>query len=107
MMPIGIPPSHFRETFHAAKAVVVIAIPVPDLPRLETMLPFRSGSNLFVFYGRESPSRHGANTLQPVFRDLFNVTMTYRRDSDIYRPYAFIAPLKEKEGKQMEKTWMG
>lgn len=78
-------------------AVVIIAYKMlPTLPALEQMLPFRDPSTLFVFYGRESPSRHGANTDQPVFRDLFNLTMTYRRDSDIYRPYEFIEQIQDR-----------
>ena len=86
----------YRETFQRASAVVIIAFKmVPTLPDLETMLPFRSASTLFVFYGRESPSRHGGKTKQNVFKGLFNVTMTYRRDSDIYRPYEYIVPIAE------------
>ena len=89
----------FRETLARAKAVVVIGFKMePTLPLLERMLPYRSPSTLFVYYGRESPSRHAKNTNQTVFRDLFNISMTYRRDSDIYRPYEFIERLEDSEG---------
>lgn len=45
----------------------------------------------------ETPDRTSVN-LKP-FEGLFNWTMTYRRDSDVYTPYGRLIPKSEVEGK--------
>ncbi len=51
-----------------------------DLPPPEWRLPHQN----FVFFLYESPAHTDLDLLQrPVFRNYFNRTMTYRRDSDV------------------------
>ena len=62
-----------------------------DLIQLEELLPLKSQSTLFIFGGREAPGNpDGSLSNHTAYRDLFNLTMGYRRDSDIYFPYAYI-----------------
>jgi alpha-1,3-fucosyltransferase len=60
-----------------------------DLPQPEWRLPHQN----FVFFFHESPAHTDLNMLKlPVFRNYFNRTMTYRRDSDVVdlHPYGRI-----------------
>ncbi|XP_063230901.1 alpha-(1,3)-fucosyltransferase C-like [Bacillus rossius redtenbacheri] len=47
----------------------------------------------YVFFLLESPSIHRSRLDH--LTDFFNWTMTYRRDSDIYRPYSLFVPVNE------------
>ena len=59
----------------------------------------RSPHTKFIFWGRESPVQEGRGMDHPVFHDLFDFTMTYRRDSDIFAPYVMKIVPKKKRGK--------
>ena len=51
----------------------------------------RKSNQHYVMFLMESPLNSGFNHYEK-FKNFFNWTMTYRRDSDIYRPYGWIAP---------------
>ena len=50
----------------------------------------RKSNQLYVMFQMESPNYDGFPYQK--FKNFFNWTMTYRRDSDFYRPYGWIAP---------------
>lgn len=54
-----------------------------DLPPPNWRLPHQ----LYVFYNYESPVHTDLALLRRFFNDFFNITLTYRRDSDIVSPY--------------------
>ena len=66
----------------------------------------RRREQLYVFFILESPLNDGLNYSNPRFiinhcisstcrfKSFFNLTMTYRRDSDLVRPYGWISPLQ-------------
>ncbi|KHN88024.1 Alpha-(1,3)-fucosyltransferase C [Toxocara canis] len=57
-----------------------------DLP------PSRSEDQLFAFFLQESP-HHTGNVLEHIPKDYFNVTMTYRKDSDVHAGYGWLRPI--------------
>ncbi|XP_067002550.2 alpha-(1,3)-fucosyltransferase C [Anabrus simplex] len=50
----------------------------------------RKSHQRYVFFLLESPQNVPVSTL-PVYKDYFNWTLTYRFDSDIWRPYGWLA----------------
>ena len=52
----------------------------------------RKSNQRYVMFLMESPLNDGFHNTYEKFKSYFNWTMTYRRDSDIYRPYGWIAP---------------
>ncbi|XP_069692392.1 alpha-(1,3)-fucosyltransferase C-like isoform X2 [Periplaneta americana] len=64
--------------FHMVVGTVPLAVP-----------PKRKPHQRYVFFTLESPATNSYD-LKP-YNDFFNWTMTYRRDSDIWRPYGFLA----------------
>ncbi len=50
----------------------------------------RETNQIFVMYNREVPVRTGKYLSSPHFQDVFNLTMTYRLDSDIPIPHVKI-----------------
>lgn len=69
-----------------------------DFPHINN----RSEHQLFIMASDESPQWRFAGWELSTFKDFFNATMTYRRDSDIYWPYGFVerlpnAPVTEEE----------
>lgn len=49
---------------------------------------FRSPNQKWILFGKESPRRF----YYPLQKQHFNITMTYRQDSDIFVPYDYIRP---------------
>lgn len=56
---------------------------------------FRMHHQLWIFHMMEAPVHTWIN-LKP-FEGLFNWTMTYRRDSDVYIPYGRLLPRKKEK----------
>ncbi|XP_042300393.1 LOW QUALITY PROTEIN: 3-galactosyl-N-acetylglucosaminide 4-alpha-L-fucosyltransferase FUT3-like, partial [Sceloporus undulatus] len=89
---LGIPDCQFtvdRSWYPKADAVLVhhydVYLDAQKLP-----LDPRSPIQRWVWYSPEPPSKHPV----PAFMDnLFNLTMSYRRDSDIYAPYGWLEML--------------
>ena len=57
-----------------------------DVKTLQDIPKFRLPSQKWVYFNREPPLLTPHVTL---FDDVFNVTMSYRHDSDVYDPYGF------------------
>ena len=97
----------FRETFSNASAIIIYQMRDTDplLKMLEEVLPFKNASTLFVFGGREAPGNPlGFHSNHVAFKDLFNITLGYRRDSDVYFPYNHIIKLEKGQFKSIEPT---
>jgi hypothetical protein len=61
----------------------------------------RSPNQLYTFFLLESPPHSGGNH-RAVPHDFFNISMTYRADSDIFYPYDNFDEIEGKEEDQME-----
>ena len=89
MFSIWFAPSNCRENFRNADSIIIYG----DKARYHTnklasyLNSSRSPHTRFIFWSRESPVQIAARMNQTVFQDLFDLTMKYRRDSDIYTPY--------------------
>uniref|UniRef100_A0A0M3IAZ5 Fucosyltransferase n=1 Tax=Ascaris lumbricoides TaxID=6252 RepID=A0A0M3IAZ5_ASCLU len=77
-----------RSELTAAAAVVfhIRNIDPSDLPQS------RSPRQLFAFYLLESPY-HSGSALSRIRKDYFNITMTYRLDSDVRAAYGWMRPI--------------
>ena len=96
-----------RVSFHNANGIIIYPLRKNDfeLALLKELLPFKSDKTTFVFGGREAPGNpSGVLTNLTEFHNLFNLTMTYRRDSDIYSPYAYATKLHHKIGGKFPKS---
>ncbi|VDN91712.1 unnamed protein product [Brugia pahangi] len=71
---------------------------------LETLPKLRNSKQLFVFVLHESPL-YTFNNLDFVAEDYFNITMTYRRDSDIYIPYGMMKKITNLTPKEQIWDW--
>lgn len=68
-------------------------------------LPPRKASQLNVFFLQESP-HHSGDEYKRVPRDFFNLTMTHRKDSDVFYPYDSFQPENGTDEKLKEgETW--
>ena len=85
-----------RNQFTDSDVIIFHARDLPDHNALVDLHRKRPPGQAWVFYIIESPM-HSPNTYS--LNELFNWTMTYRRDSDIYHPYGFYIPLKEDDVK--------
>ncbi|KAM3717973.1 Alpha-(1,3)-fucosyltransferase [Dirofilaria immitis] len=74
---------------------------IRDLGRLPK---FRNPKQLFVFVLQESPF-YTFNYLDFVTEDYFNITMTYRRDSDIYMPYGMMKKITNLTPRERIWNW--
>ena len=107
-----------KTRFTESNFVMFEARDMPSLPHLKMLLKGRPMSQRWVFALWESPNHF--NYTKP-FHGLFNLTWTYRRDSDIWGPYgSYIQlntedpiyknkkrPLKDfTQGKSMLVAWM-
>jgi len=64
-----------------------------DMPILKWNLPdedSRKPNQVYVFFSIESPVHDGARMYS--MKNMFNLSMTYRHDSDIQMPYGYIVP---------------
>lgn len=66
-------------------------------PSLERTPILRSPGQIWVMLGLESPLHYGQNYKLPAWKSMFNWTMTYRRDSDIYFPYSEVVKKKNEQ----------
>ncbi len=74
-----------RSVFHTAAAVIFHGFS-KELVKYPKNLPVRGHSDqIYGFHNMEAPTRRGEELKQ--FPDVFNLTMTYRRGSDIRVPY--------------------
>jgi len=72
------------------------AILVHDPTRFNITLPAkRSSHQVYIWYNREPPGKHSYLKQWDSSSDLFNLTWTYRWDSDIVFPYGFFKPITE------------
>ena len=83
--------SYKKEDFNSSDVVIFHARNMPSVNSLRELHNKRSPNQAWVFYIIESPA-HTPDTRQ--YAGLFNWTMTYRRDSDIYHPYGFYTSLE-------------
>ncbi|XP_063003045.1 3-galactosyl-N-acetylglucosaminide 4-alpha-L-fucosyltransferase FUT3-like [Elgaria multicarinata webbii] len=91
---LGVPDCHFtadRSWYQKADAVLVhhhdVYLNAAKLPQQP-----RPAGQRWIWYSPEPPSKHPV----PTFMDnLFNLTMSYRRDSDIYAPYGWLELLDQ------------
>uniref|UniRef100_A0A1B0C8E1 Fucosyltransferase n=2 Tax=Lutzomyia longipalpis TaxID=7200 RepID=A0A1B0C8E1_LUTLO len=68
---------------------------------------YRSSEQFYVFVDLECPPMSAHKFASDPNRELYNLTMTYRRDSDIYWPYGFIAKDNVKYLSEAEEPqWM-
>ena len=75
-----------RDLVHRADAVVVLVCRIGD----SRPLVARSSGQIWIAFGLESPVHYGGHHDSPAWRSMFNWTMTYRTDSDIFYPYGFL-----------------
>ncbi|XP_023343120.1 alpha-(1,3)-fucosyltransferase C [Eurytemora carolleeae] len=54
----------------------------------------RSPKQLYVFFSLESPINDNIDGFSEEFQSFFNLTMTYRRDSDIFSPYGEMTSIR-------------
>ncbi|XP_053149190.1 3-galactosyl-N-acetylglucosaminide 4-alpha-L-fucosyltransferase FUT3-like [Hemicordylus capensis] len=91
---LGIPDCHMtadRSWYHKADAVVIYHRDVCSSPRQLPQVP-RPPFQRWIWFNLESPS----NSPNLGFMDnQFNLTMSYRRDSDIFTPYGWLELLTE------------
>ena len=73
-----------KQRFMDSDLVVFHARDIPRSDHLNTLLKSRPASQRWVFALWESPKKSPDTT---PFNGLFNLTWTYRRDSDIWSPY--------------------
>ena len=83
-----------KKRFTESDFVVFEARDMPTLPKLKALLKNRPISQRWVFAIWESP-KHFSYT-KP-FHGLFNLTWTYRRDSDIWGPYGSYLQLSSED----------
>ena len=83
--------SYKKEDFNSSDVVIFHARNMPSVNSLRELHNKRSPNQAWVFYIIESPA-HTPDTRH--YAGLFNWTMTYRRDSDIYHPYGFYTSLE-------------
>ena len=57
--------------------------------------PRRAPNITFIFQVREPPTLTGAYN-DPVYKNFFNLTLTYRKDSDLFGGFAKIIPANAK-----------
>ena len=63
-------------------------------PRVDEPLPpYRPQGQLYAYVQAE-PHYNGSKTYLPTMGDMFNITMTNRRDSDVYIAYGVVVPSK-------------
>ena len=93
--------SYKKEDFSSSDAVIFHARDLPSVKELRELHNKRPPNQAWVFFLLESPA-HSPDTTQ--YDGLFNWTMTYRRDSDVYHPYGFYAPLEAGDEKQKAPT---
>ena len=75
------PPSDFDAIFFHIRNMEDGAISLPE---------DRKNKQVYLMFLMESPLND--NFPYERFQNYFNWTMTYRRDSDFYRPYGWVAP---------------
>lgn len=76
-----------RSFLNRSSAVIFHPVEFSDLDLPQA----RSPQQLWVFFMLESPP-HTGGVFTESTRGLFNITMTYRRDSDIFQPYYVVEP---------------
>ena len=84
-----------RKEFNKSHAVVFHGRDMPGVKELQELNSRRLSFQRWVFYVHESPMHTYLDLKALQF--MFNWTMTYRLDSDIFRPYFYFHPLKSEE----------
>ncbi len=80
-------------TMENADAVIFNTRKLSLLRRPETLPQRKHPGQIFVFYNMESPLRTQGLLKHPVFYDVFNLTLTYRLDSDVPMYLVKVIPL--------------
>ena len=88
--------SYKKEDFSSSDVVIFHGRNLPNANTLRELHNKRPPNQAWVFFLLESPA-HSPDTTQ--YDGLFNWTMTYRRDSDVYFPYGFYVPLEVDDAK--------
>ena len=88
--------SYKKEDYSLSDVVIFHGRDLPTVTTLHKLHNKRPPNQAWVFFILESPA-HSPDTRQ--YDGLFNWTMTYRRDSDIYHPYGFYTPLEANDKK--------
>ena len=75
-----------KQRFYESDFVLVhIASDLPSLRHLKAMRRQKPSSQLWIYYSMESPR---LTPPTPLFGDMFDLTFTYRVDSDFWAPYS-------------------
>lgn len=88
--------SYKTEEFSSSNVVVFHGRDMPNVNTLRKLHNKRPPNQAWIFFILESPA-HSPDARQ--YGGLFNWTMTYRRDSDIYFPYEFFKRLQADDEK--------
>ena len=88
--------SYKTEEFSSSNVVIFHGRDMPHVNTLRKLHNKRPPNQAWVYFILESPA-HSPDARQ--YGGLFNWTMTYRRDSDIYFPYGFFTPLQADDEK--------
>ncbi len=91
-------------TLEDADAVIFNTRRIGLLMQPETFPKRAHPGQIFVFHNMESPLRTNGLLKHPVFNDAFNLTMTYRTDSDIPVELIHVFPLPDTEEIPIERN---
>ena len=79
--------THDKERFYESDFVLVhVASDLPSLRHLKTMRRQKPASQLWIYYSMESPN--SKSNAVASYRELFDLSFTYRVDSDFWAPYS-------------------
>lgn len=93
--------SYDKQDFSSSDVVVFHGRNLPSVLTLRELHSNRPPHQAWGFFLLESPP-HSPDVRQ--YDGLFNWTITYRRDSDIYNPYGFFEPLRPHDEKPQESV---
>ncbi|KAK3747984.1 hypothetical protein QZH41_003959 [Actinostola sp. cb2023] len=81
--------SYHREDFSKSDAVVFHGSAMPTNRRLSSILWRKPKGQKWAWYSAENPETIGSYSYIKSMNDMFDITITYRRDSTVFEPYGY------------------
>jgi galactoside alpha-1,3-fucosyltransferase 4 len=88
-----------KSDFKKADAVIFHAQDMVSRSELNALQISRTANQRWIFFPTESPQNV---PLSHVINGMFNWTMSYRKDSDIFRPYGYFYPSNKRDAKESD-----